>query len=126
MKNLFLPYSIANELKEKGFNEECLTKYGETSKKLYDITKYGKNSDDYEDFTTAPLYQQVIDWFREKHNMEVQAASWKEAGTVIYIYSVHNIVTQESRYKLDDDKKFITYHEALDAAIEEALKLISE
>ena len=36
--------------------------------------------------------------------MEVQKASWKEAGTVIYIYSVHNIVTQESRYKLDDDK----------------------
>ena len=55
MKNLFLPYSIANELKKKGFNEECLTKYGETSKKLYDITKYGKNSDDYEDFTTAPF-----------------------------------------------------------------------
>ena len=88
MKNLFVPYAIAKQLKEKGFNEPCLGTYltekSVREGKLYpaekdvDVTpEYDedgyenfvviKNSDckDVPQYMSAPTYQQVIDFFAE-------------------------------------------------------------
>lgn len=69
MKHLFVPYEIALKLKEKGFDEPCLSWYYQESKELCEVTSYlyegSKNSENNIDrvpFVTAPLYQQVIDW----------------------------------------------------------------
>jgi hypothetical protein len=66
MTKEFIPYEQALELKELGFDEPCLTL----------ITPNGTlESIDMEDWEkvsgtiSAPLYQQVFRWFREKHNI---------------------------------------------------------
>ena len=86
MKKLFVPYEIALKLKELGFNEECFGEYrqfdGDTPYlQLYqDIDSCSTDDADY-CYTTeclAPLYQQVIDWFREKHDFNIEILRLKE------------------------------------------------
>ena len=78
MKKQFVTYEIASKLKELSFDEQCLAVYrdrwndfgitlisqsieikGSQSMKLYDISNN-------EMICLAPLWQQIIDWFREK------------------------------------------------------------
>lgn len=82
MKKLFVPYEIALKLKQLNFDEECIAlfdKDGEISGVEYiDIIHLnGIRQKDltYHYPTLAPLYQQVIDWFREKHNCSVGVTS---------------------------------------------------
>ena len=64
----FIPYEQALELKELGFDEECLGYYSFsekiTLKSCFNRTPIilsGKKC-------SIPLYSQVFRWFREKHN----------------------------------------------------------
>jgi hypothetical protein len=70
MKNEFIPYEQASELKELGFDEPCFGKIyadGGSEQLSYPY----KNSDQIGKVTScsAPLYQQVFRWFREKHSL---------------------------------------------------------
>ena len=71
MKEQFVPYEIAKQLKEKGFNEECMAGYLlQTATLFSDIShtldgNIHKNSEG--SFTCAPLWQQVIDWLEREH-----------------------------------------------------------
>ena len=110
MKHLFVPYEIAKKLKELGFEEECLGYYDNK------ILTYSKN-DVFRNFATiknklasAPLYQQVIDWLREKKIKVVENpkfGGWEIWGK----YDDNYIQLSNSVYNIDN-------------AIEEALKLI--
>lgn len=83
MKKQFVTYEIALKLKELGFDEGCLmywskyyspyfggTKSNETpilvdfEEKLYEQRKELPRK-----YYSAPLWQQVIDWLREEHNI---------------------------------------------------------
>lgn len=69
MKKLFVPYEIALTLKEKGFK-------GTTINSQYYHIKHGTIHDyDYfghfDNMLHAPIYQEVIDWFREEHNIHI-------------------------------------------------------
>jgi len=68
MKEQFVTYEIALKLKELCFNEPCMGLYYIENKK-FNKTNYSHSniveSNDY--IIDAPLWQQVIDWFREKH-----------------------------------------------------------
>lgn len=75
MDNQFLPYEPAFDLKELGFNEECLATYirHENRDFRFDIQEQSglhwssvTNSELIGKHCTAPLYQQVFKWFREK------------------------------------------------------------
>lgn len=77
IKNQFVTYEIALKLKELGFDEPCLAYY---SNKYGDIELFSEftldhsktvfyNYSEYE--TIAPLFQQIIDWFREKYKLYV-------------------------------------------------------
>ena len=68
----FIPYEQALELKELGFDEECLAKYFDFKRFtnsprfsiIYgDYENYFKNSNLSEDNISAPLWQQAFDWF---------------------------------------------------------------
>lgn len=70
----FLPYEESLELKNIGFDEECLGFYYGKGKFSFftfiETTQEGKKqSQTNESFVTAPLYQQVFDWFLEKHKV---------------------------------------------------------
>lgn len=71
MKNEFVSYEIASELKELGFNEPCFATYQYPSKDLVrvDADSEGVRNSNFVRFTSAPLYQQVFTWFREKYGV---------------------------------------------------------
>lgn len=119
MKELFLPYELAVIAKEKGFNEKCLAVIyadGQIVQQLFEKLQLGRNE---EPCIAAPLYQQIVDWFREKHNIHFQITT--DDG-IEYGMCLNIIDNPEAsgywRYF------FKSYNEALKAAITEAFKLI--
>lgn len=62
MNKEFIPYEQALELKELGFDEECIAVYNRF--KEIENSLFGNTEHDID----APLYQQAFRWFREKHN----------------------------------------------------------
>ena len=133
MNHLFVPYEIALQLKEKGFDEFCIGLFNEEGLQ-YDgeiysfpfhnsLTKEGAVDPS---IVAAPLYQQVIDWFREKHNidilLEITYGSHisKNSGDWFY-FTVYNSKNKKAKrfFEGDFDK-----YKALRNAIEGALNLI--
>ena len=69
-----LPYKLAKELKNKGFDEPCYGYYtNETNWKpaqhLIEAYIYPSNSDLLKDWCSSPNYDQVIDWFIKYHDI---------------------------------------------------------
>jgi hypothetical protein len=77
MNKEFIPYEQALELKELGFDEECVAYYHTTLSSSNVDLVLGKTHNRFyylvgipEHFNTlAPLYQQTFRWFREKHGL---------------------------------------------------------
>lgn len=130
MNKLFATYEIAFELKELGFDEPCLCTYGKSDKRfmrnpgtnileepIEDDPYYWINSKIHESVISAPLWQQIIDWFRETYNMDIIISSnILGYGFVIYYrYSSKNVF---------DNTEFQYYTEARMAAILKAIELI--
>ncbi len=109
MEQLFVNVDIQKLLEEKGF-------------------KYVKVN-----MAAPPLYQQVVDWFREKHKILINIEKdtlGSYYGKIINDYDkVHKGSGNHTYFDNDisisnDFKGFKTYYEAFDRAIEEAIKLI--
>lgn len=146
MKHLFISYELANTAKEKGFDEPCLAMYDDEKinmwlQDLYDFRSEGeedgfqfKNSmwDDSR-FIAAPSHQQIIDWFREVHNLHItiiplgaQQNGNKPTKTMYdYYVTLHYMYADTN---LDEKgggiPEFKNYYDALNKAIDEAFKLI--
>ncbi len=76
MKHLFVPLDMAVILKEKGFDEPCFKYFNERHPHRYTTdNEITTNSELARTIThayiTIPLYTQVIDWLRDKHNLNV-------------------------------------------------------
>ena len=77
MNKEFVPYELALELKQLGFDEPCLAFYDGKNAESFYFNNIRDASGDYIPFQKhdrlewfgAPLYQQVFRWFREKHNI---------------------------------------------------------
>lgn len=136
MKHLFVPYETALKLKEKGFDERCFGHYVEpclihllNDEALFVETAILKPKNFV--IINAPLYQQVIDWFREKHNLHFEIKVEDYVSEPSYYWSIfgkykdmlHIRCLMNSGDKFTQDR-FKSYYEALIKAIEEALKLI--
>ncbi len=66
MTQEFIPYEQALELKELGFDEQCLACY--LADTLFTSNDIIYNSTDIP-VIKAPLYQQAFRWFREKYDL---------------------------------------------------------
>ena len=71
MKKQFVTYEVALKLKELGFDEECLGYFGIQNELKIEISYNSDPNLIRRNFISAPLWQQVIDWFREKHNIYI-------------------------------------------------------
>jgi len=139
MKEQFVPYEIAIKLKEKGFNEPCLAWSTEDSEYILVETKEGEDNNSIGG-TSIPLWQQVIDWLSDVHNIEVDALRYTYRGGVYqgkcYMWFVdqydpkynHELEEDDSHWILNERKAqgydFKTKREAILAGITEALTLI--
>jgi hypothetical protein len=72
MTQEFIPYEQALELKELGFDEECLGWYPKDTAalSLHGVFIGKPSSGSYKLLAYAPLYQQAFRWFREKYNIQ--------------------------------------------------------
>lgn len=113
MKNLFIPYPLAVLAKEKGFKEKCIATYDVNKKiELHDYSIIGIS------ILSAPLYQQIIDWFREKHDIDVYV---KLIGRIKNINYYSAFVNNTIPIGCNEKKN---YYDALDKAIELTLLII--
>jgi len=138
MKHLFVPYEIARQLKEKGFNEPCFLVYHD--KKLVAIKDH-VSSNFLIPITTnkelgvktfcAPLYQQVINWFRDTHKIYMSIFpdyNSKDDYKTCWGFNIVQLEWGEDKehHLASYDREYETlYNEALTKAIEAALKLIA-
>lgn len=120
IKKLFVSYEIAKQMKEKGFDEECLAYYFDICFYLCDIKNAEITTHRMLDLVVkAPAFQQCVDWFREKH-IHITVLRQSIGGN----YSIKIQDENTMQVYINFDKRHKIYYEALDKAIKEALKLI--
>lgn len=123
MKHLFIPFELATIAKEKGFNEDCFgyIRPDNTLNLEYDYIFCTNDLLEESENCTAPLYSQIIDWFRETHKINVWVQlygnSFKQRYVPCTMKGLNPNNTKEYNYNTD-------FYEALTKAIEEAFKLI--
>jgi len=114
MEKYFVNYEIALELKEVGFNETCFKVYDEEGfiqdEKIMDELKLTK--------ILAPLWDQVFDWLRIKHNVFACPIFSHINGKGYWVTFGKMGKTCNSEYNFD------TYEQAREYVILEAIKLI--
>jgi hypothetical protein len=73
MKEQFISYEIALALKDMWFNEKCFGYYSNVETLILEVRENSSlnKPDMYGKYCSAPLWQQVIDWFREEHNIHI-------------------------------------------------------
>lgn len=139
IKELFVSHKIAFALKELGFDEPCFGIYddkGNWSVVRFDGKTHTVNNSYYfhlkrqspdhlelDKICSAPLYQQVVDWFREEHNIEITANKFTyKNGRRIYDYDVSINELEDDRE--DDLDGYESYYDALNVAIKRTIELI--
>jgi len=96
MKEQFVTYEISQKLRELGFNEECCGIYNPIF--LFDgcwtttnsfISKFNLKESNI--VCAAPLWQQCLDWLREKHGLYVYFKPDKpnNIGDIEYVIEEH-------------------------------------
>ncbi len=151
MENLFVSHQLALMAKEKGFNEACMAIYSLGLEKnnmtqlqfnidysiVHSTGAYIPIIDNFFPKTksnselwvpTAPLYQQLIDWFRDKHNIHIVIDFNSDDlgySYCVYYKKENGKIGERSGHGHDEiiEKEF-TYYEALNKALVEAFKLI--
>lgn len=120
MKDLFVTYQLALLAKQKGFDESCLAYYGNEEKLFITAGAILK----YRPLLKAPLYQQLIDWFLEKHDIWVEILlfdrGFLEKNKFCFQWRIYN-KSKEWFTSADECKTPI---ETMNLAFIEAFKLI--
>ena len=91
-KQEFVSQEIADLVKSKGFDTNCLGLYTDIDDVITSGEIRGFNSDHiYYEKLAAPLYQQIIEWFEIKHEIYIYALryggvwTWKIDGSNGYL-----------------------------------------
>jgi hypothetical protein len=129
MKHLFVPYEIARQLKDKGFDEECLAGWHKQKGEMVLMSTHIQNPLTLANWhslenTLAPLYQQVMDFFREKHGIQININWNKFYPNSPYEWTIRPTWRDQVLQPMGTSGMMTTYYDALNRAIEEALKLI--
>lgn len=120
LENLFLPYDLAAQMKEKGFNEPCLAFWDdgddEPATLRPAVSEQGVLTGILiSGFVPGLMYAQATDWLRETH------------GITVYVHPMGASKLFKGCIETSTSLTFCqrnTHREALTEAIREALKLI--
>lgn len=139
MEKEFVPCELAVKLKELGFDEKCFA-YFEMNGKFHpmgniltpDGIYFGEFDPNYQykpDLTpliAAPLWQQIFDWFREKHNVHSYINLTNIQGELTYHVNICSVDKHEvglSRVVLCNLFDFKTYEEAKEVCLEKLIEI---
>lgn len=135
MKKQFVTFPIAVALKELGFNEKCLTSFDRDGSLFsifdqstdYSFVTYIDDTPDRhycildeipDEYTLAPLWQQVTDWLRFIHNIDITIRTGIKNLNKVYHYSFP-FIDENFNWNTYD-----SYEEAREAAILKAIEII--
>jgi len=120
MEKEFIPYEQALELKELGFDEPCFKIYNIKDEKLetWEIKNSWLNGDL---SITAPLYQQVFRWFREKHKLQAEIL-WR-GDMNCFCYKTGKFKQGSHDFSKDD---YNTYEEAELECLKKLIEIVKE
>ena len=126
MNKEFVLYEQALELKELGFDEPCFGYYHEDKSLTYtDLVSQNTNSFwKINKVITAPLYQQIFKWFREKKLSDASINRHGEAdGRYSYRWEIvhENGVYEERHFKMG----YKTYEEAELACLRKLIEIVN-
>ena len=141
MEKEFIPYEQALELKELGFNEECLALWQSTRKgepyinincpqNIKALLSGRINNSDVEYIVSAPLWQQAFDWFREKCNLFYVIHVHIEG----YSFNIHTLKKEREDIflfstllsSISSGNYITTYGEARQACLEKLIEIAKE
>ena len=133
MKEQFIPYEQALELKKLGFDEKCMASFKDGEFGWYFYTNSILTKELYKGChcATAPLWQQAFDWFREKHNLSIQPfAVWDlEDEEIDFIknkpsfYITDDFIYNENK-SIENSDRFKTYEEARLECLKKLIEII--
>jgi hypothetical protein len=125
LEKMFIPYQQSLDMKELGFNEDCLG--------LHSINLMTENEDwelkiggiwtnqELEGSIKAPLYQQAFDFFREKHDLHSYIDEWRlTTGELVNDYAIISDDIDEE----DDGRNWKTVKEAQLACLVDLINII--
>ena len=113
-ENEFIPFEQALSLKELGFKEPCFGFY--RKEKLY-LCDYKNVNEEKISIISAPLYQQVFRFFREKYTLL----------SFVDIDSSYRIYCDDIKFDLDIDSRiFKTYEDAELECIKKLIEIAKE
>jgi hypothetical protein len=149
MKKEFVPYELALELKQIGFDGESFGRFytkpkckmfgidekgrtypmKNTSKKLYTIGEHCVLTED--NVIIAPLYQQAFRWFREKYSWQhsIDPTSDQHNFELGYNYWIWNNKTGEEYHTMPKNRptgdwEYETYEEAELACLQKLIEIV--
>lgn len=126
MKTIPYETGIPVIAKEKGFDEPCLGWFSNEELGKYrrsnTVNYNGTNYTGIELCWLAPTYEQLKDWFREKHNIHIMYMICGSQTRVLgYKWFVQVGMNEKDCYQT---KMIKDYYQGLDKALIEAFKLI--
>lgn len=105
--NLFVPYKHALELKELGFDEECVAFWD--PRETEDIRRpwlgnraFNSNDDRHGIVFAAPLWQQAFDWINQKYDLYSYIERFDD-GSYDYCITSDKFPAEEVEDEYEDD-----------------------
>lgn len=106
----FVPFEIANKLKEKGFNWTCSHYYRTKSKDLFMIFP-SEDWSNIEERVNAPTISQVLKWLREEKKISIEPTIHCSLKWMCGIYEFSDGIADFTQYDNDGvwDTIYILY-----------------
>ncbi len=126
LKDLFVPYEIAVILKNLGFKEDCLT-FWYTTNGANPLIRMDFRPNGYvnsaDDNTTAPLYQQALDFLRTEYKIEIVVLESYETPGEFDATLYSELVPEDTDF---GDGPHTDYYSCLNEAIMESFNIIQK
>ena len=118
MEEQFVPYNIALQLEELGFDEECLAYFNEVKPDVFYIDFF--EDEDSLSSIKVPLWQQATDFLREKYELSVfiDMNCMENSG---YAFYIGDLVSRETIF--ENYENIESYYEAREQAILKCIEL---
>ena len=128
MEKEFVPYEIALELKQLGFDEPCFATYNDKGElrgaDLLEFNKLVKQPFWSQNEASAPTFSQAFRWFREKKLSDSCICRYqkKDDGGICYYYCIDNdFGVEETRYFQEG---LYSYEEAELACLQKLIEIV--
>ena len=132
MEELFATYTQAKELKELGMDEPCLAWFIEPHLNNSGVIlgSFKSNYNTYGDRINAPLKQQVLQFFREKHNLytDISTECTQIDGSIGFSWRIWKPweIEEYSPERKGDEWSFETYEQAESECIDKLISILKE